>query len=199
MSGIGELEFVGGGFFPVQYDVKFDTDDYYIRYRWGNLEIYRNFGASIHGGLVFETQLGDEYDGCWNARETNVYLTIIAKAIRNQQFHADDFPTKGVVREHENYELGPLPLYLVGLSCGFDGPSADAGMHSTRHVWKRLRVKGLHVHDDNCQVWLPANQIIQWFLDHPEKHERLRAAWAARIAPSWVRELELELEPINFF
>ena len=68
---------MGGGDCPVQYEVNYKGDEYYIRYRHSWLTI------DINDVGVFEQQLAHESadDGYWSAEDTEPYLSLISDAI----------------------------------------------------------------------------------------------------------------------
>ena len=169
------LPFEGGGSCPVQYFVDYNSNEYYVRYRYGCLEITRTpagTGNEIH---VFDSGIGDKFDGYWNARETNVYLSLINDSIVSGQFNAALFPDKRLVRDHELYELGPLPKYPIGLSCdNHKVPPPLDNPRMNRHDRKKRRQQGLHDHDNACIVYVSAQDVEKWITDHTYEHIAFR-------------------------
>lgn len=189
------LPFTGGGSTPVQYDVDLAPWAYFVHYRYGILTIYgseRGEISFLEQEVLLESQLGDPYDGYWNARETNAYLHIISRSISSRKFDAADYPLKSDVRRHEDYRLGPLPKYPVGLSCGIHEQSSPPENHMNRHVRKKRRLSGIHDHDIHCLVAIPARDVVQWIADHPDEHDGFR-----RVYPHLWQETarDLELQP----
>ena len=83
------LAFEGGGSCPVQYWITIDSKEWFVRYRWGELEVYRSEDGDVDftdDEVQLDVRIGDGYDGYWNARETNVYLTAITNAIQSGSF-----------------------------------------------------------------------------------------------------------------
>lgn len=74
---IETLPFYGGGDCPVQYELDYKGDEYYVRYRHSWLTIDKNEVG------VFEQQLAHESadDGFWSAADTETYLRLISEAI----------------------------------------------------------------------------------------------------------------------
>lgn len=144
MEGDDELAiFVpGGGACPVQYDASYGGVDYYVRYRHGWLTV----DDETHDLELFCQQLSDDDDdGYWSDGETNVYLRLIAAAIRSGDWRSLVLPDKRAVATHPYHEPGPLPRYHVPLC------------------------EGEHVHTSACySSWtLSARELIAWERDHP--------------------------------
>lgn len=185
------LPFDGGGCTPVQYFVEFDSTEFYVRYRFGNLEVYANAIHFSDEELRFDARLGDTYDGYWNARETNVYLTLLSEAIQSGVFNNEDFPKKTAIRKHAHYELGPLPHYPVGLTCGMHEASPPPENKMNRHDRRKRRLRGIHDHDNNCYTYVAAQDVAKWIADHPTEHQALKKVFP-KMWENVARDLEIE-------
>jgi hypothetical protein len=184
------LPFEGGGSCPVQYFVNFAAYEYYVRYRHGILELYRTPLSSSDERLVLHCRIGDTKDGSWNARETNIYVSLLTKSICTERFVGDDYPSKKQVRDHPLYRLGPLPEYPVGLMCGVvERSPRPEKSRMNRHDRKKRRQQGIHDHDLQCRAVASAKDIEQWIVDHPIEHEALKTVY-----PELWREVARDLE-----
>ncbi|PHS10658.1 MAG: hypothetical protein COA78_10880 [Blastopirellula sp.] len=168
------LNFEGGGEVPVQYDVDFGDSEYYVRYRDGWLEVYANVVDFSDEELRLEVRVGVPYDGSWNARETNVYLSLLSRAIESGVFNATVFPRKVDIRKHDLYVLGPYPLYPVGLTCGFQEPSHPHEGRINRHDRRRRKLRDIHDHDNSCYAYISAHDVVAWVSKHPMEHQALK-------------------------
>lgn len=162
---------------PVQYDVEFDGIEYYVRYRHGWLEVYADPCDFSDDELLLSVLIGDGFDCCWNARETNVYLTLLSHSIQSSQFNAADFPAKASVRQHRFYFVGRFPLYPVGLICGLREASPPPEGTMNRHVRKQRRQRGVHDHSNECIAYIYANDVVDWIRNHPLEHEAFKTVY----------------------
>ncbi len=184
------LPFEGGGSTPVQYRVDYDFSEFYVRYRGGILEVYANAIDFSDEELQFDARLGDTYDGYWNARETNVYLTLLSDAIESGVFNNDEFPKKEAIRKHAHYELGPLPHYPVGLICGVHKRSPPPENKMNRHDRRKRRLRGIHDHDNICYAYAAAQDVAKWITDHPAEHEAFKNVFP-EMWPTVARDMEI--------
>lgn len=99
------LPFVGGGDCPVQYEVNYQGDEYYIRYRHSWLTIDKNDVD------VFEQQLAHESadDGFWSAADTQTYLHLISKAIIEDKLEELVLPSTYQI--HKNVQNSSDPYH----------------------------------------------------------------------------------------
>ena len=106
--GFGECD---GGSYPVQYEAAYGGHRYYIRYRHGWLTIDRD------PDTVFVQRLAEEDadDGSWSDKETNVYLYLISKAIRDGSLRSLVIPGISEIRRHPFFRRGPFPRYSLNL------------------------------------------------------------------------------------
>jgi hypothetical protein len=116
----------GGGALPVQYEVSFGGHDYYVRYRHSWLTIDRDL-CTDREEEVFVQQLAEEDadDGYWSDKETNVYLYLISKAIRQGSLRSLVLPRIAEVRRHPFYRRGPFPRYVLRV-CGLEHQHSEA-------------------------------------------------------------------------
>ena len=184
------LSFEGGGSCPVQYFVDFASHEYYVRYRCGILEVTRTPIGTQDEHTVLDCRLGDTYDGYWNARETNVYLSLINNSIRSDRFDADQYPHKDRVRDHSFYQLGPFPVYPVGLFCGVqEKPPPPDNPRMNRHDRKKRRKQDIHDHDLQCRAFVAAQDVALWIVNHPSEHQALK-----KVYPELWRQVAKDLE-----
>jgi hypothetical protein len=188
------IQFEGGGSTPVQYWVVIDGTEYFVYYRFGLLQVY----ASDDGPVGFTTdeirvdvKIGDDLDGYWNARETNVYLQLVSDSIHSGKFDVLEFPEKSAARAHRYYRLGPLPRYAVGLNCGItERPPPIENPRMNRHDRRKRLLKGIHDHDMRCNVAVAAQDVANWISEHPAEHEAFKNLYPV-IWNSVARDLEL--------
>lgn len=174
------IQFQGGGEIPVQYWVVIDSTEFFVHYRGGTLRVYANRGGLVGftvDELRLELQIGDPYDGCWNARETNAYLTLIGESIESDCFEAASYPAKAEVRAHPYYRLGPLPTYPVGLLCGHSELPPPSNGRMNRHDRRRRSQQGVHDHRNQCYAHVSAQDVCKWIAAHPTEHHGLRVAF----------------------
>jgi hypothetical protein len=185
------LPFNGGGSTPVQYFVDYNSTEYYVRYRGGGLQVYSNVVQFSDEEILFEAQLGDTYDGDWNARETNVYLTVLSQAIQTGKFNIDDFPPKNIIRTHRYYKLGALPIYPVGLICGNYESSPPSENKMNRHDRHKRKLRGIHDHDNHCYAYVAAQDTATWITRHQTEHDAFRKFFSI-MWKSVARDLEID-------
>ena len=87
---IEPLDFFGGGACPVQYEITYKEDYYYIRYRSSVLTIERNEERVF----IAELNKTNDFDGDWSADDTAIYLGLISEAIRKQDFKRLNLPPR---------------------------------------------------------------------------------------------------------
>jgi len=176
---------------PVQYHLTLGGWEFYILYRSGWLIVYgaqKAVLALTDDELLLERVIGDSLDGNWNARETNVYLTILSGAIRDGTLRTVGLPHKANVAQHPAYALGPLPMYPVGVTCGRHGAVPEPGRRSNRHDRRRRAEQGLHDHDNECIAHVPAREVAVWVEGHRQEHEEL-----CRLFPEMWRSVARDL------
>ena len=106
-----------GGSYPVQYEAAFGGHVYYIRYRHSWLTIDRDPDTDREEEELLLQQLAEEDadDGSWSDKETNVYLYLISKAIRDRSLRNLVIPSVSEIRRHPFYRRGPFPRYSLHL------------------------------------------------------------------------------------
>lgn len=172
------LPFEGGGASPVQYFVSFDSIKYYIRYRWGVLEVYNDDSDFLEKDRLFSAKIGGANDGDWNARETNVYLSLLSHSIQSGIFDPGKYPNKTEVSHHQYFQLGPYPKYPVGLICGVNETLPVPSYPTNRHIRKRRRLQGVHDHNINCLAFVSARDVVEWIFSHPVEHQTFRLVYS---------------------
>src|SRR5690349_16488109 len=103
---IALLSWEGGGECPVQYEVESGGWSYYVRYRGGWCTLYGAPGTWFDDNEgLFQQQLSDNtYDGAWNDRETNAYLSLLSDAIVTGTVGVLVLPSKLEVSQHPLYQ-----------------------------------------------------------------------------------------------
>ena len=154
---------------PVQYHLEYEDHEYYIRYRWGWISIDRDEDE------VFERRLGGEFDGAWSDEQTTVYLGLISDAIRQGSFEKLELPNTAQVSAHPWFRTGLLPEVEAGIVCGKKVPPLILlGMYSKNHKNRVQKREGIHLHSDECVLYVPASELDAWICEHPEQHKELQ-------------------------
>lgn len=160
----------GGGEWPVQYFMTFECQEFYIRYKRGELSV--TLEGTDERELLHQ-RIGEVTDSDWSDEETTVYLTLISEAIRAGRLEELDLPSISEAPAHEYYIKGFFPQHCVGLICGRTQAPVPHDLKMNRHDRRRRREAGLHDHDDSCYVSVPAKDVERWVSGHPLEHQDL--------------------------
>lgn len=130
----------GGGSCPVQYEVNYNNDYFYIRYRHSWLSIEKNDDE------IFFQQLAPESwnDGYWSDKETNVYLMLISQAIISNSFEILQLPIINECRDNEYYRFGKYPFYSIGKKNISAKDLTDQQKSKNEHYYSKIRDKQGH-------------------------------------------------------
>jgi uncharacterized protein (TIGR02996 family) len=146
------LPFVGGGGFPVQYELDHGGHHYYVRYRHRDLSVTIDDGA-IDSGVAYPEAYADELDfssdGDWVDEEAAETLAVLSDAIRA----GTPFPElrfKAMRPQLPQYDGGSRRVYRLpedftrprGLARDRYGLAAR-DYHRWHAIWNRIRAGSL--------------------------------------------------------